>query len=71
MVVRLAAFFRSALARDPLEDVSLEEEIALQRIYLDIEKVRFDALRVEIEIPSALLPARVPSLILQPIIETS
>lgn len=71
MVVRLAAFFRSALARDPLEDVSLEEEIALQRIYLDIERVRFDALRVEIDIPSALLQARVPSLILQPIIENA
>jgi two-component system, LytTR family, sensor kinase len=71
MVVRLAAFFRGALAKDPLEDVSLEEEIALQRLYLEIEQVRFEALRVEVEAPPALLSARVPSLILQPIIENA
>ncbi|WP_369060303.1 histidine kinase [Caulobacter sp. 73W] len=71
MVVRLAAFFRGALAKDPLQDVRLEEEVALQRLYLDIERVRFEALKVEVDIPAELLSAQVPSLILQPIIENA
>ena len=41
MILKLSTFFRSSLSLDPSADVSLAEEIALQRLYLDIEKVRF------------------------------
>ena len=71
MVTRLAAFFRSNLAADPLEDVRLSEEIAAQQLYLEIEQVRFPDLSVEISMPDELRAALVPSLILQPLIENA
>ena len=47
-------------------------EIALQRLYLEIEKVRFpDRLEVNIDIPDDLAEARVPALILQPLVENA
>lgn len=72
MILALSAFFRSTLAIDPTEDVTLREEIALQRLYLDIERVRFpDRLRVEVIAPEDLQKARVPALLLQPIVENA
>ena len=69
MVIRLSSFFRTSLAIDPFEDVPLSRELALQRLYLDIERVRFEHLRVEIDVPAELEQALVPSLILQPLVE--
>ena len=55
MLMALSTFFRTSLSIDPSADVSLAEEIGLQRLYLDIEKVRFpDRLEVEIDIPEEL-----------------
>ena len=72
MLMALSTFFRTSLSIDPSADVSLSEEIALQRLYLDIEKVRFpDRLHVTIDIPPDLAEARVPALILQPIVENA
>jgi LytS/YehU family sensor histidine kinase len=72
MIVNLSTFFRSSLTLDPAEDVSLAEEIGFQRLYLDVEKVRFpNRLRVETDIPDALAAAHVPPLLLQPIVENA
>jgi LytS/YehU family sensor histidine kinase len=72
MIMNLSTFFRSTLSADPTADISLEEEIRLQRLYLDIEQVRFpERLKVEIDIPPSLSDARVPILILQPIVENA
>jgi two-component system LytT family sensor kinase len=72
MLMNLSTFFRATLSADPTADVSLEEEIRLQRLYLDIEQIRFpDRLSVEIEVPDSLAQARVPVLILQPIVENA
>ena len=72
MLMALSTFFRTSLSMDPSADVSLAEEIALQRLYLDIEKVRFpDRLEVNIDIPEDLEQARVPALILQPLVENA
>jgi hypothetical protein len=72
MLMALSTFFRTSLSMDPSADVSLAEEIAFQRLYLDIEKVRFpDRLEVEIDVPDQLKDARVPALILQPLIENA
>jgi LytS/YehU family sensor histidine kinase len=52
--------------------VTLADEIALQRLYLNIEQARFpDRLRVDENVPAALENALVPVLILQPIIENA
>lgn len=72
MVLNLSAFFRSTLALDPSEDVTLREELVLQRLYLDIEQGRFpERLRFAVEIPPNLLDCLVPALILQPLVENA
>ena len=72
MLMNLSTFFRATLSADPTADVSLEEEIKLQRLYLDIEQIRFpDRLAVEVDVPDSLQSARVPVLILQPIVENA
>lgn len=72
MILKLSTFFRSSLSLDPTADVSLAEEIDLQRLYLDIEQVRFPRrLKVEIDVPDALASAKLPALILQPIVENA
>ena len=72
MILSLSAFFRSTLAIDPTEDVTLAEEIALQRLYLDIEQTRFpERLGVTVIVPADLEKARVPALLLQPIVENA
>ena len=72
MTMCLSAFFRASLAQDPFQDVRLADELELQRLYLQIEQMRFsDSLRVEYDVPKALEDALVPSLILQPLIENS
>lgn len=72
MLLALSTFFRTSLSLDPGADVSLAEEIDLQRLYLDIEKSRFpDRLHVEIDVPPELEQARMPALLLQPIVENA
>jgi two-component system LytT family sensor kinase len=72
MILKLSTFFRSSLSLDPTDDVSLAEEIALQRLYLDIEMVRFPKrLNVEIDVPSDLESAKLPGMILQPVVENA
>jgi|KBSMisStaDraftv2_1062788.scaffolds.fasta_scaffold36284_3 signal transduction histidine kinase len=72
MLLKLSTFFRTSLSVDPSADVTLAEEIDLQRLYLDIEKVRFPSrLRVEIDIPKEVESARLPALVLQPLVENA
>jgi hypothetical protein len=72
MLLALSTFFRSTLSLDPTADVTLAEEIGLQRLYLDIEKARFpDRLQVEIDVPEELEQVRLPALVLQPIVENA
>jgi signal transduction histidine kinase len=72
MLLALSTFFRTSLSFDPGADVSLAEEIDLQRLYLDIEMARFpDRLTVEIDVPKELEQARLPALLLQPIVENA
>jgi hypothetical protein len=72
MLLALSTFFRTSLSLDPGANVTLAEEIDLQRLYLDIEKTRFpDRLHVEIDVPPELEQARLPALLLQPIVENA
>ncbi|WP_313333587.1 histidine kinase [Sphingobium yanoikuyae] len=72
MIMSLSNFYRTSLTGDPLDDVQLEEEVHLQKLYLDIEAVRFpDRLTTRIDIPANLLDACVPGLILQPLVENA
>ena len=72
MLLALSTFFRTSLSLDPGADVTLAEEIDLQRLYLDIEMARFpDRLNVDIDVPPELERALLPALILQPIVENA
>jgi two-component system, LytTR family, sensor kinase len=72
MILNLSNFFRSTLAVDPTDDLTLSEEIRFQMMYLDIEKARFpNRLRVITDVPSDLKSMRLPALLLQPIIENA
>ncbi len=72
MIQTISTFYRRSLAGDPTADVPLAEEIRLQRLYLEIEAVRFpDRLRTRFEIPPELEQACVPGMILQPLVENS
>jgi len=68
----LSVFLRSALAQQTDEDLFLADEIAHQLLYLEIERIRFgDRLCVEVLVPPALASARVPGLLLQPLVENA
>ncbi len=72
MIQNLSNFYRTSLSTEPLEDVTLAEEVDLQRLYLEIEKVRFpERLRTLIDIPPELMNQYVPALILQPLVENA
>ena len=72
MVLSLSAYMRTTLSLDPFQDLPLNEEIALQSGYLAIERHRFsDRLNVTIDIDADVRNARVPGLILQPIVENA
>jgi two-component system, LytTR family, sensor histidine kinase AlgZ len=67
----LAQLFRVALA-DAGESVSLDEEIHLAQRYLAIEKIRYgDRLRLSWDIDPRVGLARVPPLVLQPLVENA
>ena len=72
MIQTLSTFYRRSLADDPTGDVALDEEIALQRLYLEIEAVRFpERLRAKFDVPAALGEVQVPGMLLQPLVENS
>lgn len=72
MILSLSSFFRTSLSSEPTEDVPLADEIALQRLYLGIERVRFpDRLREIIDVSTEAATACVPGLILQPLVENA
>lgn len=72
MIQTISRFYRHSLADEPTMDVRLDDEFDLQRLYLDIEAVRFpERLRCEFDLPAELADARVPGMILQPLVENS
>lgn len=72
MLVQLSDFFRRSLAVNPMEDLKLSEEVELQRLYLEIERTRFpERLRFEVTLDPGTEEARVPALLLQPLVENA
>jgi two-component system LytT family sensor kinase len=72
MVTRLSSFLRYSLDNDPMQKITLEQELAALKLYLDIEKVRFeDRLRLELDVSEQASSALIPSLLLQPLVENA
>ena len=72
MIQNMSIFYRNSLSSDPLEDVTLREEVESQKLYLEIEAVRYPKrLKVEFAIDPALENMLVPAMILQPLVENA
>ena len=72
MLSRLSAFLRYTLVNEPTANVTMAQEVETLKLYLDIEKMRFEErLRVTFDIDPLVTNARLPSLLLQPLIENA
>lgn len=70
-LLKLTDLLRRVL-RSTDEFVTLGEELKLIASYLDIERARFEErLRVRVEVPPELLASRLPSLLIQPLVENA
>lgn len=72
MCIKLSDFLRSTLNLGEKKSISLREELALAKAYLDVEQVRFGArLRVELNTDAGCNDCVVPPLFLQPLVENA
>jgi len=72
MLTRLSGFLRHTLIAEPGSQVTLAQEIETLQLYLDIERMRFEErLRTQFEIEDAALPAQLPAMLLQPLVENA
>ena len=72
IVQALSAFLRHSLDADPMQRVTLKQEMDAINLYLNIEKLRFaERLRITTDIEADCWSALLPSLLLQPLVENS
>jgi LytS/YehU family sensor histidine kinase len=72
MLSRLADFLRFTLIYEPTANVTVAQEVHTLKLYLEIEKMRFEKrLRPVFEIDPRAERARLPSLLLQPLVENA
>lgn len=72
MLADLSDLLRQVLDRQDMQLVPLAEEMELLRKYVDIEKTRFsDDLTVDWQVSPQLSGVRVPTLLLQPLVENA
>jgi len=72
MLAQLGFLMREMLEHDKKHFITLENELAYIKTYLEIEHIRFqDRLSLSYDVDSNLLQERVPALLLQPLIENA
>ena len=72
MLSRLASFLRYSLVGEREGLATVAQEAEALKLYLDIERTRFEArLRTRFDIAPDVMEARLPSLLLQPIVENA
>lgn len=72
MLSRLSSFLRYTLVNEPTGFVTLAQEVETLKLYLEIEKMRFEErLRPHFMIDPTAQRARLPSLLLQPLVENA
>jgi signal transduction histidine kinase len=69
---RLGDLLRDLLERTDVREILLADELDLLRPYIEIQEIRFhDRLTVELDVAVEVMPARVPSFLLQPLVENA
>ena len=72
MLARLSSFLRYTLANESTAKVTLAQEVETLKLYLEIEKMRFeDRMRPHFKIAGETIGAKLPALLLQPLIENA
>ena len=72
MILQLSDFLRHSLYIDPVEGITLKEELDALQLYLRIEQARFgDRLSIHLDVSSEAEQLHVPSMILQPLVENA
>ena len=72
MIAGLSDLLRRTLDLKDAHEVTLDEELQVLDLYLDLQRIRFgDRLQVLVDVDAAARSARVPLLLLQPIVENS
>ena len=72
MITRLGDFLRLTLENSGAQEVTLQKEMEFLTCYLEIERIRFqDRLVTQMDLGEETLDAKVPNLILQPIVENA
>jgi two-component system LytT family sensor kinase len=72
MILQLSDFLRHSLYIDPVEGITLKEELDALNLYLRIEQARFgDRLLIHLDVSSDAEQLHVPSMILQPLVENA
>ncbi len=72
MIIKLSDFLRSTLTKSSTQKIKLSEELDNVRLYLDIEKIRFeDKFEYIEEVSPACKTVEVPNLLLQPLFENA
>ncbi len=72
MALSLSKLFRYSINKDQSDWSTLEEEMEMVKIYLDIEKMRFDdRLEYSINLPTEIKDIRIPRFLIQPLAENA
>ncbi|WP_340073980.1 sensor histidine kinase [Leptobacterium sp. I13] len=72
MVIKLSEYLRYSLSTESVQVTTLEKELSNIKLYLAIEKIRFgNRLHFEVNCPKICLPAKIPPMILQPLMENA
>src|SRR6516164_2025759 len=72
MLVRLSDLLRMSLENNTVQETTLNREMQFVKGYLEIEMMRFeDRLKVRCQVNPETLDARVPHLLLQPLVENA
>lgn len=72
MALSLSKLFRYSINKDQSDWTTFKEELEMVKIYLDVEKVRFDdRLSYSVELPKELEDYKIPRFIIQPLVENA